>query len=168
MLCPRVQAAWPDCAMHGKGRVVRFVPEDNRQDRMIGATTRGEPNDPTWREWPASLPAIAQGLYYVITGVWPLLSMRSFEAVTGPKVDTWLVKTVGLLLTVIGLVEASAGVRRTLAPEVSLLGVGSAAALATVDIVYVRIGRISKVFLLDALAELLLIAAWTRAVPFTR
>jgi hypothetical protein len=29
--------------------------------------------------------ARAQGNYDVVTGVWPLLSMRSFEAVLGPR-----------------------------------------------------------------------------------
>lgn len=32
--------------------------------------------------------------------LWPLLHMRSFEAVLGPKTDRWLVRTVaGLMLT---------------------------------------------------------------------
>jgi len=29
--------------------------------------------------------AILQGLYFVITGIWPLLSISTFQAVTGPK-----------------------------------------------------------------------------------
>ena len=45
---------------------------------------------------------VVQGVYFLLTGVWPLLSIRTFEAVTGPKVDRWLVKTVGLLVAVIG------------------------------------------------------------------
>ena len=43
-----------------------------------------------------------QGIYYVATGLWPILNMRSFEMVTGPKRDKWLVKTVGALITAIG------------------------------------------------------------------
>lgn len=39
-----------------------------------------------------------QGIYYVASGLWPLLHMRSFEAVTGPKRDKWLVNTVGALI----------------------------------------------------------------------
>jgi hypothetical protein len=38
--------------------------------------------------------AIGQGAYFVATGVWPLVHIRWFEAVTGPKVDKWLVGTV--------------------------------------------------------------------------
>lgn len=41
--------------------------------------------------------ALGQGPYYFATGVWPLVSMRTFEAVPGPKTDRWLVKTVGVL-----------------------------------------------------------------------
>ncbi len=47
--------------------------------------------------------ASLQGIYYVATGLWPILNMRSFEMVTGPKRDKWLVKTVGALITAIGI-----------------------------------------------------------------
>ena len=51
----------------------------------------------------ASRLCVIQGLYYVVTGVWPLVSTcGTFEAVTGNKVDDWLVKTVGVLIIVIG------------------------------------------------------------------
>src|SRR4051812_29613647 len=94
--------------------------------------------------------AASQGTYYVVTGLWPLVSMRSFEAVSGPKVDDWLVNTVGGLVTVIGSVVFLAGLRRSSAPEVPLLAAGSAAALAGIDIYYVARGRISRVYLADA------------------
>jgi hypothetical protein len=35
---------------------------------------------------------VGQDPFYFGSGVWPLLSMRTF--VTGPKTDKWLVKTV--------------------------------------------------------------------------
>jgi len=31
--------------------------------------------------------ALAQGLYFAGTGIWPLVHMRSFEAVTGRKTE---------------------------------------------------------------------------------
>src|SRR4051812_47162991 len=43
-----------------------------------------------------------QAAYYVATGVWPIAHMKSFEAVTGPKVDHWLVRTFGALVTAAG------------------------------------------------------------------
>lgn len=45
-----------------------------------------------------------QAVFYVLTGIWPSLSMSTFEAVTGPKTDDWLVQTVGVLILVIGVV----------------------------------------------------------------
>ena len=103
-----------------------------------------------------------QAIFYIATGVWPFVSMRSFEAVTGPKVDRWLVKTVGALVAVIGGALALASRRRQLAPEVVLVAAGSAAALAAIDTVYVTKGRISPVYLLDAAAEIGLVAGWAR------
>jgi hypothetical protein len=103
-----------------------------------------------------------QAIFYVATGVWPFVSMRSFEAVTGPKVDRWLVKTVGALVAVIGCALALASRRRQLAPEIVLVAAGSAAALATIDTVYVAKRRISPVYLLDAVAEMALVAGWAR------
>ncbi len=108
----------------------------------------------------ASALALSQGAYYLITGVWPLLHMRTFEAVTGPKVDRWLVKTVGVLVAVIGTVLLHAGRRSPVSDEVLLLGAGSAAGLTGIDLAYSLRGRISKVYLLDALAEALLLLGW--------
>jgi hypothetical protein len=88
--------------------------------------------------------------------------MRSFEAVTGPKVDRWLVKTVGALVAVIGCALALASRRRQLTPEIVLVAAGSAAALAAIDTVYVAKRRISPVYLLDAVAEIVLVAGWAR------
>jgi hypothetical protein len=45
-----------------------------------------------------------QGWYYVLTGTWPLIHMKSLESITGPKTDHWLVKTVGLLIVCSGTV----------------------------------------------------------------
>jgi hypothetical protein len=102
---------------------------------------------------PADALAVAQGAFYVATGVWPLLHMRSFEAV----------KTVGALIGVAGVVMTMAGLRRRVTPEIALLAAGSAAALATVDVVYTRKGVIRPVYLLDAVAEAGLVGAWTAA-----
>lgn len=104
--------------------------------------------------------ARAQGGFYVITGLWPLVSMRTFEAVTGPKVDRWLVKTTGLLIAVVGTTLLISGRKRRVPPEIALLGGGGAAALGTCSLVYALRGRISRVYLLDAAVEFGLAAAW--------
>jgi hypothetical protein len=104
--------------------------------------------------------ACMQAIFYVLTGIWSLVGIRSFQKVTGPKVDIWLVKTVGVLVTVIGGALGLAGYRRRITPEVTILAVGSAAGLAAIDVVYVAQKRIRPVYLLDAAAEVGLIALW--------
>ena len=105
--------------------------------------------------------AAAQGAYYLATGIWPLVSIRSFEAVTGAKRDKWLVKTVGALVSAVGSVFALASKRHACPPEVRLLGIGSAIAFTAIDCIYVGKRRISPIYLLDAAAELALLVAWT-------
>ena len=107
--------------------------------------------------------ALVQGVFYVATGVWALVDLDSFMAVTGPKVDHWLVKTVGVLVTVIGAVLLFAARSQRVTPEIVLLAVGSALSLAAIDVVYVSAGRISPIYLLDAVAEVGLAAAWAVA-----
>jgi hypothetical protein len=104
--------------------------------------------------------AMAQGLFYVGTGVWPIVSLKTFMMVTGPKVDGWLVKTVGALLTVVGAALYRAGKRNRVSQEIAILGAGCAVALTAVDVYYVARRRIAKVYLLDALAETGLLVAW--------
>ena len=104
--------------------------------------------------------SIGQGAYYAATGAWALADIDSFQAVTGPKVDQWLVKTVGVLVAVIGGTLGLSGWRRRVTPEIRLLAVGSALRLAGIDVYYVARGKIARVYLLDAAAELALAAAW--------
>jgi hypothetical protein len=101
-----------------------------------------------------------QAVFYTGTGIWPIVSIRSFEAITGPKVDRWLVKTVGVLVAIIGAALALASRRRKFPPEVVFVAAASAGALATIDTVYVAKRRISPVYLLDAVAEIALVAGW--------
>ena len=95
---------------------------------------------------------LGQGAYYAATGLWPLLHMRSFEAVTGPKREDWLVKTVGVLVTAI------AGTLLVAA----LLAVSSAVGLGAIDVLYAARGRIARIYLADAVVEAALLALWTR------
>ena len=63
---------------------------------------------------------IGHALYFIIGGIWAVTGKRSFETVTGPKVDYWLVRTVGGLLTVAGGVIASASFRNRITPEIQV------------------------------------------------
>ena len=110
-------------------------------------------------DWDRAL-AIGQGVFYVVTGIWPIVSLRTFELVTGPKADGWLVKTAGLLITAIGAGLTTAGLRGRVTPDVKLIAVGAAAGLTVIDVVYGSRRRIARVYLLDAVVEVGLIGAW--------
>jgi hypothetical protein len=107
--------------------------------------------------------AYVQGTYFLFTGVWPLVHIDSFQAVTGPKFDLWLVYTVGAVVAVIGLTLLMAAANRRVTTEVMVLAIGSALALATIDVVFVARGVISGIYLADAAAEVVLAAGWALA-----
>ena len=100
-----------------------------------------------------------QSAYYGLTGIWPILHLRSFEAITGPKIDDWLVHMVGLLAAAIGLVLGAATARNRIhSPDVMLLAIAGAAAFAAIDLRYGVTGRISPIYLADAVVQIGLIA----------
>jgi hypothetical protein len=107
--------------------------------------------------------AALQAAYYVPTGIWPLvpyIGMRTFEWITGPKVDRWLVQTVGAIVGVIGVVIGRARAHDRITPEIEILAVGSALSLATVDVVFVARRRISPIYLADAALNLIIVGLW--------
>src|SRR4026209_2272383 len=104
--------------------------------------------------------ALAQGLYFVVSGAWALVHIESFQRVTGPKTDLWLVKTVGLLLVAIGAGLLLAVARRQFDPALVLIAMASATALLSIELVYVAKGVIARIYLLDALIEAGLLIVW--------
>jgi len=104
-----------------------------------------------------------QGAYYVASGIWPLVNMDSFEFVTGPKADDWLVYTVGLLLVAIGASLITAVRLQQAGVAICVLAFGTSLALVAIEIFHVTAGEISVVYLLDAAVEIALAfaLAWT-------
>jgi hypothetical protein len=90
--------------------------------------------------------------------------MESFLAVTGPKTDLWLVRTVGMLIAVIGFALLVAAFRRNTGTEVRTLAIGSAGGLAAIDVIYVTLGVIPPIYLLDAVMEGVLLSGWAMLV----
>jgi hypothetical protein len=107
------------------------------------------------------LPLLIQGIYFLITGLWPIFHIRSFMAVTGPKTDQWLVKTVGVLISVIALVLLLSYWQNECTITVAVLAAGSSAGLTAIDLVYSLKGRISKIYLADAVIQIILLAFWS-------
>jgi hypothetical protein len=104
--------------------------------------------------------ASGHGVYYVVTGVWPVVSIDTFQAVTGRKRDLWLVKTAGLLIASIGSALTLAGYRGHISPEARLLAITSSVSLAGIEVAYVYRGVLGPIYLADAAGELVLAAAW--------
>jgi hypothetical protein len=113
-----------------------------------------------------------QGIYFLITGVWPLVSIQSFQAVTGRKTDHlvtgsesdhWLVNTVGVLVTANSVVLLAAAWRRRVTIDVATLGIASGMGLTAIDLIYVSRGTISAVYLTDAALESMFVVAWAWA-----
>ena len=111
-----------------------------------------------------------QGSYYLATGIWPLVSIKSFQAVTGPKTDHlvtgreedhWLVMTVAALIVAIAIPLLHAAWRRAPSFDLAVLAIGVSIALAAVDTIYVTRGVLASIYLLDAAAEVVFLLLWT-------
>jgi hypothetical protein len=100
-----------------------------------------------------------QGVFYLATGLWPFLHLKSFLLVTGPKTDIWLLKTVAALIVCIGL-ALLLGSLESDSTTTSVLAVSSATALAMVDVYYAAKRVIRKIYLLDAVVEAMFIVGW--------
>ena len=87
---------------------------------------------------------LAQGVFYVATGLWPIVHIRSFEAVTGPKHDRWLAQTTGGLIAAVGA-ALIAGALEPRSRALTLLGIASAASLGLADVYFAGKRRISPV-----------------------
>ncbi|MFD2091106.1 hypothetical protein [Blastococcus deserti] len=109
--------------------------------------------------------ARAHGIFNVAGGLWPLLHLRSFEAVTGPKVDRWLVRTVAGLMVANGVAQWRAGPSVEGVATARRIGLGTALTLGVVDVVYGVPHRISRVYLADAVLEAGWVLAWARSRP---
>jgi hypothetical protein len=112
-----------------------------------------------------TVPAKILGRYYLVTGIWPLLNRRSFEAVTGPKHDFWLARAVGILVIAIGLGLERGTRGGRVAPEVREAALLGATGLVGLELLEVARGRVRPVYLLDAAFQAAVVALWLKRDP---
>ena len=98
-----------------------------------------------------------QTIYYLLTGLWPLVDINSFMLVTGPKTDIWLVKTVAVLLVAISFSFIACLYIREFPFPVFVLSVSAATGLLFIDCYYTFKSVISWIYLADAFIEIILI-----------
>lgn len=105
-----------------------------------------------------------QGIYLLVTALWPLLHINSFMSVTGYKTDLWLVKTVSVLLFPLAIIvfSASKPLKQVSMYHATVVITGTAG-LAIVELIYYFNGTIAWVYLVDAMIQLLFMIWWIAA-----
>ena len=103
---------------------------------------------------------IVQGGYTLLTALWGILDIDSFMAVTGPKADVWLVKTVSVVLVAVGLCLISHRFVAGHPVPALLLGLGCSIGLGFIDVYYYLKNDIRWVYLLDAGVEGIFAIIW--------
>ncbi|MFG1945901.1 hypothetical protein [Nonomuraea sp. NPDC048826] len=119
--------------------------------------------DSSSRRLNAARLARAQGLFTIANGLWPAISMSSYEKVYGTKTDRFLVRTIGSLLVGIGLNQVRAAARPEGLPYARRIGTSAALTQLRLDLLNVFAGRVPPTYLLDAAAQAGWLYAWRRA-----
>lgn len=94
-----------------------------------------------------------------MTGIWPIIDDTTFQLVTGPKEDLWLVKTMGLLLVLVGIVLLTT-INNVVSLSTKSLIIAVALSLAIADFWYVSVGVLGLPYLLDGFVQLFFVIAW--------
>jgi hypothetical protein len=98
-----------------------------------------------------------QSGYFLLTAIWPLIDVNSFMAVTGPKTDIWLVKTVALLLLATAVFYITAIVFKAVSSLVMVNAFLMSFALAFIDFYYFLNGTISVIYTVDGFIQIIFI-----------
>ena len=101
-----------------------------------------------------------QAAYLVGTGAWPLVDRSSFEAITGKKVDFWLVRTVGGLALAIGASLGIAVVQGRKERQTTALALASGVVFGLADLRAAR--SHSRIYLADTALQVAFASGWLR------
>ena len=104
--------------------------------------------------------AALHAAYYVVTGAWAVVDRRSFERITGPKHDYWLVRLVGGLAVAVGASLGSAVVSGRRRQDDTTLALATSIAFVVADGYAAR--SVSRVYLGDVLLHAIFLPAWIR------
>ena len=98
--------------------------------------------------------------YYVVTGAWAIVDRTSFERVTGPKRDYWLVRLVGALAVAVGASLGSAIATGRRRRDDTTLALAASLAFVVADVHAAR--AVSRVYLGDVVVHAIFVPAWLR------
>jgi hypothetical protein len=102
-------------------------------------------------------------VFNLVGGLWPIVHVRSFEAVFGRKTDRFLEYTVAGLMICVGWSQWTSSRAPGGAAHARNVGIGTAGTLLAIDLIYAPPRRIPATYLLDAALELGWLAAWALA-----
>ncbi|WP_207495126.1 hypothetical protein [Aridibaculum aurantiacum] len=101
-----------------------------------------------------------QGIYCLVTAVWPLIHLKSFLTVTGPKTDIWLLETVSVLILAIAVLLLLHLLYLSPVVPVAVMAIVMSAGLLFIDVYYPSVSRIADVYLADAIMQALFLLLW--------
>jgi hypothetical protein len=134
---------------------------DQTSESLFPGPHESRPPPARVRRPPAARVALIQGGYLLAIGLWPIVGFKSFTKVTGPRLEGWPTKGVGACTANIGAAIGAAGARGKVARELRILGITTALTFAAMDFWYAGFRRrISKVYLLNGLAQLGFAGLW--------
>ncbi len=94
-----------------------------------------------------------QGLYYLVTGGWAIVSLESFSGFTGHYGDAFEMHSMATLIVALGLFFLWGAANENLARPAGFLALGSAIAVALPELIHLPGENISVLFWLDFAEE---------------
>jgi len=114
-----------------------------------------------WRRWVL----LGQGVYYVLTGLWPLIDFHSFARFVALQVIPFQAQALAAVLVVLGASLIEAARRQPPGPYPTMLGAAVAGAIAVVSLFWLpRLGAVSGLWI-DLAIELAIAAALILLYP---
>ena len=107
----------------------------------------------------SSVLLIVQGIYYLLTGLWPLLRLNSLP-LTGSASPNWLPQPVHLLVLCTGVVLLKGSRDQNIKQGVKVLSIAAALALLLIDLYFPFSGTVSKLFIIDGILQFSCLVLW--------
>jgi hypothetical protein len=101
-----------------------------------------------------------QGIYTLLTALWPIVHIESFMEVSGYKTDIWLVNTVSVLLLSIAVALIVTTTFKQINAPISVLALLVAIGMAYVDFYYALNNTIWNIYMADGVVEILFAVSW--------
>lgn len=103
---------------------------------------------------------LLQGIYFLITSVWPLVHLKSFLYVTGPKTDIWLVQTVAILILPYSILFFYIAFTKKILQVYAVIGSICSLGLGAIELYYYLQGTLKWVYFVDAIIEICFFIYW--------